>query len=221
MKKKTSRPNAPSFSKIVAYWEANDGEHGFEPKLASDWVDPACMLCGLRPFYYDEVFIRAGLKMSELEYGKGRYKNWRGCGLHKAHLHCYAHGGSNDPSNFIVACRSCNAFMPQFNDRIDALKVLAISKFYSLRFCMRAELVPTMEFFVEAMNEIRELNTKYNGVELPPTIHHAPANCKTMVETRICKGIEHAACAMGRVRRSVRPFAAYDCAKIARAEADA
>lgn len=121
-------------STIVRYWKSNRCDpSGWEPASFDPDMDvPACMICG---------FSFAVLNQIIGEVGRESDYDWNTASLDRSHLHSHALGGSDEPSNLIMACRRCNrSMMPQFRSRDSALRHLAQASWASRAFAANAWL---------------------------------------------------------------------------------
>ena len=149
------KPIKTKVHEIVQYWRDHYGELGFEPMVANeDMTEPACMVCGMydcAPWVQQMIDSAKGRKPSR---HRGPYGKWIDFKLERAHLHSACLDGPDEPSNFIMACRSCNMTMPTFADRESALKFLRDSKWAGMRQAVGQMMLnpstamwPTLEVF--------------------------------------------------------------------------
>ena len=80
----------PSTKRILSYWKENHASRWPDLTQSYDWGEPCCWVC-FAPF--DDY--------SQLD---------------RAHLKARCVGGSDDPSNLILACRRCNLDMDDCHD---------------------------------------------------------------------------------------------------------
>ena len=144
--------NLATASRVVKFWKDACDPSGWEPAgFDPNLSIPACMICGYSPHVVRLIVGDAP---------NARYMDWKQCGLHRAHLHSHALGGSGDASNLIMACGTCNRLMPQKRSREAALGFLLESNWAARRFAGWAMLhsawrIGTAGEVVDAFKELR------------------------------------------------------------------
>jgi hypothetical protein len=100
----------PTVANIARWWAFSDMREVDLPELKAWWIgwgEPFCFSCGLLAPVPDT----------------GDWSDWNAASgmLDRAHLIDHARGGSADPSNLVLLCHGCHAYMPSFGDRHAAL----------------------------------------------------------------------------------------------------
>jgi hypothetical protein len=116
---KKVRGSMPTIISILHYWNSD------ESKENTKWRPT-----NAKPIYYDDKSYKFNIQFCMIcgETTHGDFVK-----LERSHLHSCDMDGSNHPSNLVIACRSCNIFMPSCCDKFRALKFLDESLFFNMR----------------------------------------------------------------------------------------
>ena len=128
---KKVRGSMPAISSILDYWNSDESKVNteWEPWTAGGMDEESigcCMIC--------VKHISWTMRKVFPHKPRGKYKYWTNDkDLERSHLHSVDMGGSNDPSNLIIACRNCNLCMPSCCNKFRMLEFLDSSIFFDIK----------------------------------------------------------------------------------------
>lgn len=93
------RQPLPTMSDILAYWGKNQDDLYTKTGYLLDRGEPTCWAC-------NDTFE------GRFDQGNTRRARWENSPLQRCHIVPDSLGGSNDPSNFVLMCRTCHDLSP-------------------------------------------------------------------------------------------------------------